>query len=61
MRKSPAESLEEGRVPQLLSYSGAAVSEHACLGPSHKQANAPPVVVEVPVTEAQQLGREVHG
>lgn len=29
--------------------------------PSHKQVNTPPVVVELPVTEAQQLGREVHG
>lgn len=61
MRKSPAEGLEEGRLLQPLSYIGAAVNERACLGPSHKQANAPPVVVELPVTEAQQLGREVHG
>lgn len=26
-----------------------------------KQVNIPPVVVELPVTEAEQLGREVHG
>lgn len=54
-------SFKKERVLQLLSYNGAAVNEHVCLGPSHKQVNTPPVVVELPVTEAQQLGREVHG
>lgn len=50
---------KEERLLQLLSYNRAAANEHD--PPTSTQVNAPPVVVELPVTEAQQLGREVHG
>lgn len=72
MQKHPAESLEEGKcIPGSRRrdfYSFSAIMEQQSTStsvwdarPSHKQVNTPPVVVELPVTEAQQLGREVHG
>lgn len=60
----------EEKVLQLLNCNGAAVNAEVCTPPcaslararpSRKQVNIPPVVVELPVTEAEQLGREVHG
>lgn len=56
------------KVLQLLSRSGAAVTVEVCTAPCASlararpsQVNIPPVVVELPVAEAEQLGREVHG
>lgn len=51
--------VKEERLLQLLRCTRAAVKEHH--PPTNTRVNAPPVVVELPVTEAQQLGREVHG